>query len=458
MKRHATMEVSLGNFGTDIMSEPTYKTSSALFERATEYLPGGNSRTTVWAAPFPVYAASGEGCWLTDVDGRRYLDLLNNYTSLLHGHAHPVIMDAVRGQLDIGTCFPLPTKSEVDFAELLCGRVPGFEQIRYANSGSEAVMIALKAARAHTGRPKIAKCEGSYHGSYDFAEVSLDSAPDTWGNAEPKSVPYSAGTPQSVLDEVVVIPFNHPEESERILRANAAHLSCVLIDPLPNRGGLIPATREFLETLRRVTTELGMLLIFDEVISFRLGFEGAQGAFGVTPDLTTIAKIIGGGFPVGAVAGSRDVMAVFDPRRGKPLAPHGGTFNANPVTMVAGQAAMTLMTQDEFKRLDLLGDRIRDGAAQAFADTGVDGQITGMGSLFRIHMSSTPLIDYRASLAAATQAPALARVVQYLLDNGVLIAPTGLGALSTPMTEVEIDHFLEIFKSALLHNTTRSAA
>lgn len=440
------------------MSDATYAKSGALFERATEFLPGGNSRTTVWSAPFPVYAASGEGCWLTDVDGRRYLDLLNNYTSLLHGHSHPAIMDAVRKQLDIGTCFPLPTESEVDFAEFLCGRVPGFEQIRFANSGSEAVMIALKAARAHTGRPKIAKCEGSYHGSYDFAEVSLDSGPATWGNAEPKSVPYSAGTPDSVLDEVVVIPFNHPKESERILRANAAQLSCVLIDPLPNRGGLMPASREFLETLRRVTTELGILLIFDEVISFRLGFEGAQGAFGVTPDLTTIAKIIGGGFPVGAVTGSRDVMAVFDPRQGKPLAPHGGTFNANPVTMVAGQAAMSLMTRDEFDRLDVLGDRIRDGIARAFADTGVDGQVTGMGSLFRIHMTSAPLTDYRTSLSAAVHAPKLARVIRNLQDNGILIAPTGLGALSTPMTAVEIDHFLEIFKVALHDAADQTAA
>ncbi|MBL4721667.1 MAG: aminotransferase class III-fold pyridoxal phosphate-dependent enzyme, partial [Alphaproteobacteria bacterium] len=262
------------------MTTAVYDKSSALFDRAVNVLPGGNSRTTVWSAPFPVYAASGEGCWLTDVDGRRYLDLLNNYTSLLHGHAHPTIHDAVRAQLDIGTCFPLPTGQEVDFAEFLCDRVPGFEQVRFANSGSEAVMMALKAARAHTGRPKIAKCEGSYHGSYDFAEVSLDSGPETWGNAEPKSVPYSKGTPQSVLDDVVVIPFNHPQEAERILRANATELSCVLVDPLPNRGGLIPASREFLDMLRQVTTECGMVLIFDEVISFRLGFEGAQGAFG----------------------------------------------------------------------------------------------------------------------------------------------------------------------------------
>jgi glutamate-1-semialdehyde 2,1-aminomutase len=265
-------------------------------------------------------------------------------------------------------------------------------------------------------------------------------------------VPYSKGTPQSVLDDVVVIPFNHPIEAERILRAHAAELSCVLVDPLPNRGGLIPASREFLTMLRRVTTECGMVLIFDEVISFRLGYEGAQGAFGVTPDLTTIAKIIGGGFPIGAIAGARDVMAVFDPRQGKPLAPHGGTFNANPISMVAGQTAMAMMTSDEFERLDTLGDRIRDGVTRAFADTGADGQVTGMGSLFRIHMSPSPLTDYRAAQAvAATTAPMLAAIIRYLQDNGVLIAGTGMGALSTPMNEAEVDFFLDIFTSALRH-------
>ena len=431
------------------MGELEVGKSAALFERATKVLPGGNSRTTVWSAPHPVYAESGEGCWLTDVDGNRYLDLLNNYTSLLHGHSHPAIIDAVRRRLPLGTGFPLPTETEIELAELLCSRVASFDHVRFANSGSEAVMMAIKAARAYTGRPKIAKCEGSYHGSYDFAEVSLDSSPQTWGNAEPKSVAYSAGTPQGVLDAVIVIPFNRRDEAERILRANAADLACVLVDPMPNRGGLIPVQSAYLEMLRRVTAECGMLLIFDEVISFRLGHAGAQGVYGVDPDLTALAKIIGGGFPIGAIAGTADAMSVFDPRGGKPLAPHGGTFNANPVSMVAGRVAMELMTLAEFERLNALGQRIRDGIGRAFSRTGVDGQVTGAASLFRIHMHSLPLVDYRSAQAANIQAPALARLVGALRDNGVLIAGTGLGALSTPMGEAEIDLFLETFTDAL---------
>ena len=431
------------------MSDSTAARSTALFDRACHVMPGGNTRTSVWHSPHPPYAASGAGCRLTDVDGNVYLDFLNNYTSMIHGHANPVVAEAVRKQLEIGTCFAMPTESEIELAELLCGRAPGFEQIRFTNSGSEAVMMALKAARAHTGKPKIAKCEGAYHGSYDFAEVSLDSAPESWGNADPNSVAYSAGTPRSVLDEVIIIPFNRPEESEKILAAHADELACVLVDPMPNRAGLMPATTEYLQMLRRFTTANDMLLVFDEVISFRLGYGGAQGEFGVTPDLTSLAKIIGGGFPIGAVAGAAEVMKVFDPRQGKPLAPHGGTFNANPISMVAGKAAMELLTPEEFERINGLGARARDGVAKAFADAGVDGQVTGAGSLLRIHMTNVPLVDYRSARATAAQSAALASVVDYMHTNGVLLAETGLCAISTAMGEAEIDEFIDIFAAAL---------
>ena len=281
------------------MMDSTAASSAELFDRACEVMPGGNTRTTVWHAPHPIYAASGQGCRIKDVDGKTYLDFINNYTSMIHGHANPVVAEAVRKQLEIGTCFAMPTESEIELAELLCKRSPGFERVRFTNSGSEAVMMALKAARAHTGKPKIAKCEGAYHGSYDFAEVSLDSAPESWGNADPNSVAYTSGTPRSVLDEVIVIPFNRVEETENILAAHADELACVLIDPMPNRAGLIPATPEYLKMLRRFTTNNDMLLVFDEVISFRLGHGGAQGEFNVSPDLTALAKIIGGGFPIG---------------------------------------------------------------------------------------------------------------------------------------------------------------
>jgi glutamate-1-semialdehyde 2,1-aminomutase len=316
--------------------------SAALFARAQGVLPGGNSRTTVYMAPYPPYAASGDGCFITDVEGDRRLDCLNNYTALIHGHAHPSIVEAATRRLAQGASFPLPTPEEIELAALLCERLPSAERVRFTNSGSEAVMIALKGARAFTGRSKIAKFEGAYHGSYDYAEVSLSSSPETWGSlAAPASTAYSKGTPPAVLQDVVVLPFNHVEHTVARIEREARDLAAVLVDPVPNRVGLVPAHAEFLNALREVTRAHGIVLIFDEVISFRVGYQGAQGALGVTPDVTTLGKIIGGGFPVGAVAGRADVMSVFDPTRGgPPAAPHGGTFNANPVTMAAGVATL----------------------------------------------------------------------------------------------------------------------
>ena len=340
--------------------------SQKMYDRALASLPGGNTRTTVFMKPYPIYAARGEGCRVWDLDGNVFIDCINNFTSQIHGHAHPALIKAATAQLALGSAFGLPTASEVDLAELLVSRLPSVDQVRFANSGTEAVMMALKAARAHTGRPKIAKCEGAYHGSYDYAEVSLDPTPEAWGRNAPVSVAYAKGTPDNVLADVVTIPFNDTEAAVSLIREHGPELACVLVDPMPNRAGLAPADRAYLEALRKVTREVGALLIFDEVITFRLGYRGAQGIWNIDPDLTTLGKIIGGGFPVGAIGGHRDVMAVFDPRPGKPALPHGGTFSANPVTMRAGIAAMELLDDAAFARLDAMGQAVRSGIDAAF--------------------------------------------------------------------------------------------
>jgi glutamate-1-semialdehyde 2,1-aminomutase len=432
-------------------------TSARLFQQAQAVMPGGNSRTSVFMAPYPPYAAEGQGCWVVDVDGDRRLDLLNNYTSLIHGHAHPAITAAATRRLARGASFPMPTPEEVELASLLVERLPAVDQVRFTNSGSEAVMMAMKAARGFTGRPKIAKFEGAYHGSYDYAEVSLGSTAENWGPlAEPASVAYSRGTAPSVLADVVVLPFNRPELAARLIERHARELAAVIIDPVPNRVGLMPATPELLETLRVVTAAHGILLIFDEVISFRIGYHGAQGYFGARPDLTSLGKIIGGGFPVGAVGGRAEVMAVFDPRGGTPIVPHAGTFNANPVTMAAGLAGMRLLDSASFQKMDDLAGRLRDGLAACFKDAGVEGSVTGVGSLFKIHPTSHTLVDYRSSRPDADEATRLDRIVRYLLDHGVLLSTTGLGCLSTPMAEPEVESFLEVFTAALA--AERSAA
>src|SRR5438105_2695865 len=292
--------------------------SAELYARAKAVMPGGNTRTTVFSAPYPTYIMSARGATVTDVEGQTRLDFVNNYTSLIHGHAHPRIVEAVSRQLALGTtAVSFPTESEVRLAELLVDRVQSIERIRFTNSGTEAVMMAIEAARAFTGRSRIASFEGCYHGSYHWPDA-------------------------------LVLPFNDADELERTIAAQARELAAVVVDPLPHRPGFVDPERGFLERLRHVTRAHDVLLISDEIISFRLDYHGPQQRFGYQADLTTLAKIIGGGFPVGAFGGRADVMSIFDPTDSR--VSHGGTFNANPVTMVAGQEAMTMMTPAEFDR------------------------------------------------------------------------------------------------------------
>jgi glutamate-1-semialdehyde 2,1-aminomutase len=423
--------------------------AAQLYERACKVLPGGNTRTTVYQSPHPPYAASGRGAVVTDADGQERLDYINNYTSLIHGHADPDITAAVIEQLQYGTAFAMPTEHEVALAELIAERVPSVDQVRFTNSGSEAVMMAVKAARAYTGRPKIIKFEGCYHGSYDYVEVSLGSSPDNWGDGDPVSVPYSHGAPQGMLDDVIVLRFNDIEMAERRIEQHRHELAAVLIDPMPLRAGMVPADVPFLQRLRELTSAYGIVLIFDEVISLRTAYGGTQSVLGVLPDLTTMAKIIGGGFPVGAVGGTREAMSVFDPSGGYPRAPHGGTFNANPITMVAGLAAMKKMTPAEFERLDQLGAALREGLAEAMDGARVQGQVTGMGSLFTVHLHNRPIRDYRDSLATPEEQARTAAIYRGLMRRGIVTAPYIAGCLSTPMGEPEINAFIEAFSEAL---------
>jgi len=221
------------------------------------------------------------------------------------------------------------------------------------------------------------------------------------------------------------------------------------VEPVPSRVGLVPGRAEFLQALRDVTRAHGIVLIFDEVISFRVGYHGAQGALGVTPDMTTLGKIIGGGFPVGAVAGRADVMAVFDPTGGKPAAPHGGTFNANPVTMAAGLAGMRLLTPEAFAKLDELGAKLRASLEACFKRAGVPGAVTGLGSLFRVHPTDRELIDYRSSRTTPEEEARLQRLIRGLMERGVLMSVTGLGCLSTPMADAELEGLIETFAAVL---------
>lgn len=258
-------------------STTEHSKSAELFDRARHVLPGGVSRNTVLRKPHPAYAAYGEGCRLTDLDGVTRIDFSNNMASLIHGHAYAPIVEAVTEQLARGTAYMMATEAEVTYAELLCARNPGFEKIRFVNSGTEAVMVAIKAARAFTGRTRIAKIEGAYHGGYDYAEVSQTPKPENWGSLDrPNNVPLVHGTPDSSLESVVILPFNDVERAIAILDANAADLAGVVMDLMPHRVGLNPIEPEFLQAIRDWTRKNGSLLVLDEVITFRSSYGGRR--------------------------------------------------------------------------------------------------------------------------------------------------------------------------------------
>lgn len=431
--------------------------SRAAFERAKRITPGGSMRHATYFAPHPPYAASGAGCWVTDVDGRRIFDCANNFFSLIHGHAFAPVIAALHDALDRGTAFGLPTAAETALAEEIRRRAPLLEQIRFANSGTEAVLFAIKAARAITGRPAIAKFEGAYHGAYDHVEVSLDSTPEMWGGDVPAAIAYARGTPPAVLQDTVVLPFGRPDVCRRLLEQHAGRLAAVIFDPIASRLGMVPASAELVAVLQDTCRRHGILLIADEVISFRLGYRGAHAAFGYEPDLVVLAKVIGGGLPVGAVAGPARHMAIFDHTKGKAAVAHGGTFSANPLTMAAGLAGLQALDPAEFARLNGHGDLLRGLLAERFASLGLQAQVTGQGSLFRVHPMRTTITDYRSCFPSPAGRQAIQVIQRCLFERGFLLTPNCSGALSTPMTEQDLRDLAEAIVETVRETQNKSS-
>ncbi|PBB86853.1 aspartate aminotransferase family protein [Mesorhizobium sp. WSM3876] len=433
------MNLGLGQNG-GVVDSAIGKRSETAFLRERKVVPGGSMRAASWFQPHPPYAARGEGCWVVDVDGRRLLDCANNFFSLIHGHAFEPVLDAVRAAMVKGTAFGMPTESEILLAETLAARNPRMEQTRFCNSGTEAVLAAVKGARGITGRERIAKFEGCYHGAYDWVEVSLDPTPANWNdnNGDPASVRCNAGTPDSVLRETLVLPYDDPQRCAEILRREGATLAAVIIDPHASRAGTVPISKETAAVVQEACRRDGILLIADEVISFRLSFEGASPLFGLEPDLVTTAKIIGGGLPIGAVSGLARHMSVFDHSAGKPKVSMGGTFSANPLSMAAGLASLTHYSRSAVDRMNALGDKLRAELRQGFAKAGVAATVTGMGSLFRLHVGPGEVTGYRSAFADAQTAKQIRRIHLAMLDENVLLTPNCSGALSTPMTESEV--------------------
>lgn len=430
------------------------KNSSAAFDHAAKLLPGGVSRATIERDPIPRYMSRGAGAYLFDVDDQRFLDLNNNFTTLIHGHAFPPVVEAVSEQLRNGSCFASPTRFEVKLAELLTERLPGVEMIRFVNTGTEAVMFAIKAARAISGRTAIAKIEGAFHGAYDWAEVSLGSSPANWGPPErPSSTPAYRGMPRSVLSDTLVLRFNQAEEARRLIRENAHNLAAVLLDPMPGRAGLIPPDPDFLAALQEACREHGILLISDEVLNLRQSYHGAAARFGIEPDIVVMGKIIGGGLPIGAIGGRRDVMEVFGDKDGKAILSQSGTFSANPLSLVAGIAAMESLNEEAFDRLEQLGNRLRQGLRQSIRERGVPFCVTGTASLFRIHPRAHEPNEFRDAYLTEDGKATMRQMTRYLAQKGILMPPEAAACLSTPMQEQECDFVVnavdEFFKECL---------
>ncbi|MFB6222040.1 MAG: aspartate aminotransferase family protein [Halolamina sp.] len=408
--------------------------SRAAAERASEVFPGGDTRSVTYHPPYPSFVAEASGCTLTTNDGEELVDFLNNYTQAVLGHAPEGVVEAVQDRFARGNGLAAPTDEAVELGERLVERVPSFDRLRFCNSGTEATMNAIRAARAHTGNERVLKVRGGYHGSHDTASV--------WVSGPGRENP---GIPTAVEEGVEAVPYN---DTEALKEAFAAHddLACFVLEPFMGAGGTIPATPEYLETARDLTDDHDALLVFDEVVSFRLAHGGLQSQYGVEPDLTALGKLIGGGLPVGAFGGREDVMALFHPEDGS--IKHSGTFSANPATMAGGIETLAAFDADVIAHINDLGGTLRERLRATAADVNPDVPVTvtGKGSLFQIHLAEGPITHAEA---AAEKSAASKRLFMAMRNEGIFMAPRGMGNLSTPMTETELDRFVDAFEAAL---------
>ena len=407
--------------------------SRRLYKRACRVLPAGVSYIIRYFEPYPFYTMKAKGSKLFDVDGNEYIDFWMGHCSLILGHSPSNVMKKVKQQIENGTQYGTSHELEIALAEQVVKMVPSAEMVRFTNSGTEANMYGIRLARTYTGRDKIAKFEGGWHGGYDAVHVAVK---------PPMDVPESGGLTSGVSKDTVVLLFNNIEEVKR--RVKDEELAAIIVEPVLGAGGCIPAEEEFLRELRELCSEIGTLLIFDEVITgFRLSPGGAQQYYEVLPDITVLGKILGGGFPVGAIAGSREIMEHMDAlmyERPK-FSFHGGTFCANPVTMTASLATLRML--EDGRLLDELskrGNYVRQQLSDIFEKGSMDVQVTGVSSLFHTHFTKERVKDIHDVFGADREK--LLNYHMHLIANGAFFLPTKTGALSTTHTNEDVDKLL----------------
>ncbi len=409
--------------------------SRAVFAAAQHYLPGGvNSPVRSFKAVGgdPVVVAEASGTRLTDVDGNSYIDYCGSWGPLILGHADPAVVAAVSAAAARGTTYGAATEAEVALARLVCESVPSIEMVRFVSSGTEATMSALRLARAYTGRSKIVKFEGGYHGHADGLLVQAGSGVATL------ALPDSAGVPAAYAAETLLCPYNDMAAIAALFEQRGAEIAAVIVEPVAANMGVVPPAAGFLERLRELSSAAGALLIFDEVITgFRVGLGGYQALAGVTPDLTCLGKVIGGGLPVGAYGGRREVMALV-----APLGPvyQAGTLSGNPLAMAAGLATLAAIARPGFfEALEVKAARLAAGLSEAAAQQGLSLQLNRVGSLMTAFFTDAPVTDYASARRA--DGGRYARFFHALLDAGVYFPPSQFEAafVSAAHTEAEID-------------------
>ena len=392
--------------------------SRRLHEERARFMPGGNTRTTIHQPPFPLTIVHGEGACLTDADGHEYVDFLGEYTAGLYGHSNAVIVDAIRHALADGFVLGAPNRYEAVLAEAICTRFPSIELVRFCNSGTEANLLALSLSRAVTGRAGVLAFAGAYHGGILlFAHgISPLNPPFTW----------------------VVGEYNNAADAARLVEERAHELAAVIVEPLQGAAGVIPGDPAFLGTLRDATAAHGVLLVFDEVMTARLSRGGLQQLLGIEPDLTTLAKFVGGGLSFGAFGGRGDLMRRFDPSRPDALQ-HGGTFNNDVLTMAAGAAGLRqVLTEAEISRLNDLGNRLRDRLNAFSAERELAFCATGYGSLVGLHFTPGPVRN-EGDVPESADLRALLHL--HMLERGFSYGRRGFIALSLPLGEADVDGF-----------------
>lgn len=418
--------------------------SPDLFEKASKIMPGGVNSPVRMFKPYPFFTKKAKGSELHDVDGNRYIDYCMAYGAIILGHGHPPILEAVKKQLELGTVYGTPTEAEVDLAELITESVPCAEMVRLANSGAEATMHAIRLARGYTGRTKLVKFDGCYHGAHDSVLVKAGSGATSFG------VPTSLGVPQETAKNTVVLPYNDLQALDQAFEKEGDEIAAIIVEPVIGNMGVIPPSEGYLRELRRIADSHSSLLVFDEVITgFRLGLGGAQKYYNVTPDIATLGKVLGGGFPISAVAGKRKIMENFSPTGGVYEA---GTFSGNPVSVVAAIQTLTELRSQQatiYRKLQEFTDELTQNLNDFIASRKIEAQVNHIASMFTIFFTSSPVINSERALTSDRSK--FSKFHQGLLKRGVFFPPSQFETcfVCAAHSEDEMQHALNAALSAL---------